>query len=82
MSIYGAVSGWRKAVKGKEQFESLNEDIQSLKNEKEGLVIENAMFRENTKKFTDHIASRAEHGSHADAASHDKAHAAHAERTH
>ncbi len=79
---YGAVSGWRKASKGKEQFEEQKEQIKTLTGEKENLAIENAMLHENTKKFTDMHHSRAAHGSHADAALHDKAQTEQAERVH
>jgi cell division protein FtsB len=82
-ATYGAIRGWGKARKGEEQFNELksqrnelNARNQAMETQVQGLNEEVGM---NRKRFTETISSRSAHGSHKDAAHHDKKHSATAE---
>jgi hypothetical protein len=83
LAAYGAIRGWGKARKGEEQFNELksqrnelNARNQAMETQVQGLNEEVGM---NRKRFTETISSRSAHGSHKDAAHHDKKHSATAE---
>lgn len=76
---YGLFHGWGKGNKGEMQFNAIKAErdearntIAAMRTQVQGLESEVATHR---KKFADQIASRADHGSHANTVSHDKAHA-------
>ena len=82
LSIYGAVCGWGKASRGEQQYGDLKARIvaQDVRNEGlqaqvNGLTQEVATYR---KSYAHGVQSRAEQGSHAQAAQADKASAAEA----
>ncbi|MFO0109670.1 MAG: hypothetical protein ACK52W_03945, partial [Alphaproteobacteria bacterium] len=83
VAVYGGIRGWGKARKGEEQFnalksqrEELNTRNEALQTQVQGLNEEVGVHR---KRFSEGVHSRAAHGSHAEAAHHDKKHSATAE---
>lgn len=78
--LVGTVRGWLKASGAKEQFDGLVAERNEARSRIEGLENKleqtSAMLDETRARFSDHIRPRAEHGSHADAASFDKENAA------
>ncbi len=82
----GAFRGSKKYDEGQKQFEALKEQrntalaqVDAKQKQIEGLQGEVATHHEERKKFSEHMASRAEHGSHAAAHEAATAHAEHAE---
>lgn len=84
MTVYGYVNGWSKAAKAKKQFEALKAQVGSHEARAEALEMQvnglNEEVSTHRKRFTDMHQSRAEHGSHAQAALHDKHEAKSAEQ--
>jgi hypothetical protein len=83
IGIYGIISGWKKAGKAEEQFNTLksqrdvaNARSEGLESKVKGLNEEVNTYR---KSHSAGMASRAAHGSHASAVDADKANAAMAE---
>lgn len=81
--IYGAIRGWGKARKGEEQFNELKSQRDELNARNDGLQTQVQGLNEEVgvhrKRFSEGLHSRAAHGSHADAAKHEKDHSATAE---
>jgi hypothetical protein len=82
LSIYGAVSGWGKAARAEQQYGGLKAQILTQDARNEGLQAQvNGLTQEvetYRKSYAQGVQSRAEQGSHAEAAQADKAAAAEA----
>lgn len=75
-NITGAVLGYKKAVRGQEQFEAMR-----MQNEARGIeIVEEKAKSLGVSRFTDRIQSRATHESHADTILAEQANAAHQTR--
>ena len=83
VAVYGAIRGWGKARKGEEQFNELKSQRNELNIRNEALQTQIQGLNEEVgvhrKRFSEGINSRSAHGSHAEAAHHDKKHSATAE---
>ena len=68
-AIYGLVTGWMSASKGKKQFEDAQSQLVEAKNtintQQQEVMAAHQEVASTRKAFTDSIKPRAEHGSHA-----------------